>query len=185
MDVTIISQRYAQALFDLAQEMKILDRINKDMLLVKSVVIENPEFKRLLASPIIPPGKKSQIIKGIFEKHLDKLSFRFLQLVVKKEREIYLQFIAENFTSLYKKFKNIATVNLITAQPIDEKIRKDIIKLLVDTTHKEIELLEDVDEQLIGGFVLSLEDTKYDASLRKKISRLQKAFESNLYIKGY
>ncbi len=185
MDVTIISQRYAKALFDLALELKILDRVNKDMLLINSVAVENPQFKRLLASPIIPSGKKSQIIKGIFENHVDKLSFRFLQLVVKKEREVYLQFISENFINLYKKFNNIETVNLITAQPIDESIRQKIIDLLVEKSHKTIELLEDVDEDLIGGFVITHEDTKYDASLRKKINRLQKAFESNLYIKGY
>jgi F-type H+-transporting ATPase subunit delta len=185
MDVTIISKRYAQALFDLALEMKILDRVNEDMLLVRSVAVENPEFRRLLASPIIPPGKKSQIIKGIFEKHLEKLSFRFLQLVVKKEREAFLRNIAENFTSLYKKFNNILPVGLTTAQPIDEEIRREILFLLKDATHKKIELEEKVEEGLIGGFVLNLDDSQYDASLRKKISRLRKAFESNLYIKGF
>jgi len=185
MDVTIISQRYAKALFDLALEMKILDKVNEDMLLINTVTIENPQFKRLLASPIIPPGKKSQIIKGIFEKKIDKLSFRFLQLVIKKEREVYLRNIAEKFTSLYKKFNNIETVKLVTAQPIDEMVRQEIIDLLVEKSHKKIELLEDVDENLIGGFVITHEDKKYDASLRKKISRLRKAFESNLYVKGY
>ena len=185
MDVTIISKRYAQALFDLALEMKILDRVNKDMLLVRSVTVENPEFRRLLASPIIPPGKKSQIIKGIFEKHLEKLSFRFLQLVIKKEREAYLRNIAENFTSLYKKFNNILLVELTTAQPIDDEIRREILILLKDATHKKIELKEKVEEDLIGGFVLNLDDSQYDASLRKKISRLRKDFESNLYIKGF
>ncbi|OQX79494.1 MAG: ATP synthase F1 subunit delta [Bacteroidetes bacterium 4484_276] len=185
MDFTIISQRYAKALFELALEMKILDRVNQDMLLVQSVTVENPEFKRLLASPIIPPGKKSQIIKGIFEKHLERLSFRFLQLVVKKEREAYLQNIAESFISMYKKFNNILPVKLTTAQPIDDEIRREMLILLKDATHKKIELEEKVEENLIGGFVLNLDDSQYDASLRKKISRLQKAFESNLYVKGF
>ncbi len=185
MDFTIISHRYAKALFDLALEMNILDRVNQDMMLVQSVTVENPEFRRLLASPIIPPGKKSQIIKGVFEKHLEKLSFRFLQLVVKKEREAYLRNIAENFISIYKKFNNILPVKLTTAQPIDDEIRRDILALLKDATKKKIELKEKVEENLIGGFVLNFDDSQYDASLRKKISRLQKAFESNLYVKGF
>ena len=185
MDFTIISQRYAKALFELALEMKILDRVNQDMLLVKSVTVENPEFKRLLTSPIIPPGKKSQIIKGIFEKHLERLSLRFLQLVVKKEREAYLPNIVESFISMYKKFNNILPVKLTTAQPIDDEIRREMLTLLKDTTHKKIELEEKVEENLIGGFVLNLEDSQYDASLRKKIDRLRKTFESNLYVKGF
>jgi F-type H+-transporting ATPase subunit delta len=185
MDITIISQRYAKALFELAHEMKILDEVYEDMLLVRSVSVENPQFRRLLASPVIPPGKKSQIIRAIFEKHLEKLSFRFLQLIVKKEREIYLQNIAENFIALVKKFKNILPVKLTTAQPIDDEIRQKILTLLRDATHKKIELEEKVQEDLIGGFVLNMEDSQYDASLRKKINRLKKVFESNLYIRGF
>jgi F-type H+-transporting ATPase subunit delta len=185
MDVTIISQRYAKALFELAQEMKILDRVNQDMSLVQSVVAENPELKRLLASPVVPPRRKSQVLKAIFEKHLDKLSFRFLQLVVKKEREAYLQNIADNFISLFKEFRNILPVKITTAQAIDGEVRQEILDLLKDAEHKTIELDEAVNEKLIGGFVLNLEDRQYDASLQKKISRLKKTFESNLYIKGY
>jgi len=185
MDITIISRRYAKALFDLAREMNILEKTYKDMLLVQSVVAENPELKRLLMSPIIPPGKKSQVLRTLFQKHLDKLSFRFMQLVVKKEREAFLQNIADNFISLYKEFKNILPVKITTAQAIDAEVRQEILDLLMDAEHKTIELEESVNEELIGGFVLNMEDRQYDASLQKKISRLKKAFESNLYIKGY
>jgi F-type H+-transporting ATPase subunit delta len=185
MDITIISQRYAKALFDLAQEMNILEKIYKDMLLVQSVIAETSELKRLLASPIIPPGKKSQVLRAIFEKYLDKLSFRFLQLVVKKEREAHLQNIADNFISLYKDFKNILPVKITTAQAIDAEVRQEILDLLKDAEHKTIELEESVNEDLIGGFILNMDDRQYDASLQKKISRLKKDFESNLYIKGY
>ncbi len=185
MDVTIISQRYAKALFDLAIEFKELEKIKEDMLLVGSVTAENPEFRRLLASPVIPQGKKAAIIKGIFQQKVEKLTFRFLELVVRKEREVYLREIADNFIGLYKKHNNIITVNLITAQPVDEHIRKEILGILEETTHKNVELLENVDKSLIGGFVLTMEDKKYDSSIRHQINRLQRVFERNPYVKGF
>ena len=185
MDNSILSKRYAQALFDLALEMKILERAYNDILLVQDVIRENPEFRRLLASPVIPPGKKSQILRGIFEKHLDKLTFRFLQLVIKKERAFDLEDITGSFVALYKKHQNILITKLKTASPIDGETRKKILALLTEATHKNIELIEEIDEKLIGGFVLTLDDRQYDASLSKKISTLSKSFDKNLYIKGY
>lgn len=185
MDISIISQRYAQALFDLALEMKNLERVYNDILLVLDVTRENPEFRRLLTSPVIPPGKKSQILKGIFEKHLDRLTFRFLQLVTKKERAIHLEAVAGSFVSIYKKYNNILITRLKTATPVDTETRKKIIELVTKVTHKNIELIEEIDEKLIGGFVLTFDDQQYDASLSKKISRLSKSFDKNLYIKGY
>jgi F-type H+-transporting ATPase subunit delta len=185
MDISIISQRYAQALFDLAIEMKNLERVYSDILLVLDVTRENPEFRRLLTSPVIPPGKKSQILKGIFEKHLDRLTFRFLQLVTKKERAVHLENIAKSFVSIYKKYNNILITRLKTAVPVDAETRKKIIDLVTGVTHKNIELIEKIDEKLIGGFVLTLDDRQYDASLSKKISILSKSFDKNLYIKGY
>jgi len=172
-------------LFDLALEMKNLERVYNDILLVLDVTRENPEFRRLLTSPVIPPGKKSQILKGIFEKHLDRLTFRFLQLVTIKERALHLETIAGSFVSIYKKHKNILITRLKTAAPVDDQTRKIIISLVAEATHKNIELIEEIDEKLIGGFVLALDDSQYDASLRNKISRLSKSFDKNLYIKGY
>ena len=185
MDNSILSQRYAQALFDLALEMKNLERIYTDILLVLDVARENPEFRRLLASPVIPPGKKSQILKGIFERHLDRLSFRFLQLVITKERAFHLEDIAGSFVSIYKKYQNILITKLKTAAPIDVETRNKILELLTGATKKNIELIEVVDENLIGGFVITLDDRQYDASLSKKISVLSKSFDKNLYIKTY
>ena len=185
MDISIISQRYALALFNLALEMNKLDRVSSDMNLVLEVTRENPEFRRLLASPIIPERKKGSIIKGIFEKHLDPLSFKFLHLVTRKEREVFLENICEHFAQLYKKHKNIITIEITTAYTIDDEIRNKIIDLLEEIQHKEVELVEKIDENIIGGVVLKLDDRKYDASLKRQLLRLRKVFDKNLYIKGY
>jgi F-type H+-transporting ATPase subunit delta len=76
MDITIISKRYAKALFDLALELNKPDRIKRDIELVRTVTIENPEFRRLLQNPIVEAGKKNKILTGIFKQHLDELTLR-------------------------------------------------------------------------------------------------------------
>ena len=185
MRQTRISKRYAKALFDLAIEQKILNPAKNDMQLVISVCQENKDFRLLLKSPIINSKKKITIIKALFEKHLQKISLQFLIIITNKRREIYLESIAKEFINLFKKYKNITTTYLKTAVKIDDDIRNKILDLMKQQTGGEIELIEEIKEELIGGFVLDYGDNKYDASIIKQIEDLKKDFNINLYEKGF
>jgi F-type H+-transporting ATPase subunit delta len=184
MDVTIISQRYAKALFDLALEMKILEAVKKDIELLNEVAAQNPEFRRLIKSPIVSPGKKNKILLGIFKGKIQDLTFRFLQLVTRKERELYLMDIDNSFMKLYKNYHNILTVQVTTRSPLDKSSKKELLQVLTEGTHKTIDLVEKVDNSMLGGFVLKMEDRKYDASIRHQLEMLKKSFDKNLYVKG-
>lgn len=185
MDITIISKRYASAFFSLAQEQGLVEPAYHDMRLVSEVIGENKQLSNLLKSPIVPNPKKVKIIKSLFGQKLNKLSIRFLELVLKKDRAVLIRLIAESYIELYKDFNNIITINLVTASKIDDETRKKILGRLNSATQKTIDLVEEVNSELIGGFVLKLKDSKYDASLKRKIELLGKDFEKNPYVKEY
>jgi F-type H+-transporting ATPase subunit delta len=185
MDVTIIAKRYAQALFDLALEMNRLERINDDVKLMQEVIAENPQFRRLLKSPVIPDGKKSSILKSVFGRHVDELTIRFLLLITRKEREVFLREISDAFVAIYKKHHNIVTVKITTPVAFDEKTRKDLLEMLRRDLHHNIDLVEIIDPAMIGGFIITMDDKKYDASIRRQLDRLYKSFEENLYVRGF
>jgi F-type H+-transporting ATPase subunit delta len=185
MNVTIIAERYAKALFNLALEMKKLERVKADIDLVETVTLENPEFRRTLESPIIRGGKKIKIVSGIFENHLDELTLRFLNLVARKERTIFLGAICKSFIKLYNEYHNILIVKLISAVPIRKNLKEKLIGLFEARTHKTIHLIEEIDENMLGGFIISMEDQKFNASLKHKIIELSKVFHLNPYIREF
>ncbi|MBE0637512.1 MAG: ATP synthase F1 subunit delta [Bacteroidales bacterium] len=185
MDITIISKRYASAFFSLAQEQGLIEPAYQDMLLVSEVISENKHLGDLLKSPVIPTPKKVKIIKTLFGNKLQKLSIRFLELVLKKDRAILIRLIADSYIELYKDFNNIVTIKLVTASMIDEETRKELLEQLTSASNKTVDLVEEINPSLIGGFVLKLKDSKYDASLRRKIELLGKDFEKNPYVKEY
>lgn len=185
MRQTRISTRYAKALFDLAVEMQNLDNVTDDMKLVITVCKENKEFSLLLKSPVINSKKKTAIINALFQKHLQEISLHFLLIITNKRREAYIESIAEEFVNLFKDYKNIISANLKTAVKIDKTARNEILEVLKKQTGGEIELIEEVKKELIGGFVLDYEDNKYDASILKQIKDLKKEFNINLYEKGF
>lgn len=185
MKETKIANRYAKALFDLALEQNVLDQIKEDMLLVAKVCEQNSDFGRMLQSPIIYTAKKEAILKEIFEKHIQQMTFFFLLIITRKNREAFIHGIALQFVILYKDFKNITDVKLSTAVKINEEVKNRIVSLLKEQTQGAIELTEKVKEDLIGGFVLNYDNKEYNASIKKLIESLRRDFNQNLFIREF
>jgi F-type H+-transporting ATPase subunit delta len=132
----------------------------------------------LVKSPIVHTSKKQEIFKLLFEGKYDKLTFSFLDIILRKGREYYLPNIAEEFMVQYRDHKGITPVKLTTATKLGkEQLAAIESKLLEsDITAKTIELETNVDEDIIGGFVLNIGDKLYDASVSYKLEQFRKSF---------
>ncbi|MEI6821824.1 MAG: ATP synthase F1 subunit delta [Bacteroidota bacterium] len=183
MEDSRIHIRYAKALFEIAEEQNFVDRAYEDTLLIKDVCKSNKDFEMLLASPIIHTGKKVAIIKEVFTNSLHPVSLSFLLLIIKKRREANIRLIAESFIHIYKEYKGIKTAYLKTAIELDETTRKEFVALLAGQTNKTIELREIVKPELLGGFVITIDDKESDNSISDKIQRLKKEYDVNIYEK--
>jgi F-type H+-transporting ATPase subunit delta len=173
MNESQISVRYAKALFQSAAEQKLLDDIYRDMV-VLSNTCKLEDFQYMLAVPTLQPSQKIKLIGEIFEKYVSKISLSMMNLVIKNKREAYLPGIARYFEELYRKEKGIRTASLITAQPVDESVINSIRNLIKKTYDSEVDLSSSVDGNVIGGFILTIEDMRYDASVAGNLKKLQK-----------
>ncbi|MEI6696205.1 MAG: ATP synthase F1 subunit delta [Bacteroidota bacterium] len=180
-----INGRYAKALFDLTIEQEILETAFQDMKLVKQVCQSSKEFESMLSSPIIKTEKKQAVVKEIMGSHLHQVSLSFLLLILKKRREANLRSIAIEFIEMYKEFKGIKTAQLKTAVELDNDTKAEFTALLTKQTQKSIELLEEINPNIIGGFVVTIDDKQADSSISTKIQRLRKEFDKNIYAKGF
>ncbi|MDP4280696.1 MAG: ATP synthase F1 subunit delta [Bacteroidota bacterium] len=181
-----IAAPYAKALFDLAMEQPDPEKILADIHLVNNVCAENRTFRLMLKSPIINSGKKLKVIDAIFASKVEKLTLSFLHILIRKNREMFLQDIVAGFINLYKKYKGILTTKLKTATPVTPDIRKAVIALMEKQTGKKIDLVEEIRDELIGGFILEWEDKQYDSSILNDIKKLRLGIARiNLYLKGF
>jgi len=186
MNVSRIAIPYAKALFDLAIEKNVLEETMKDLQIVATLIEGNKEFRMMLKSPVIKEGKKKIIFARIFEKVISKLTFTFFMIIIRKKRESFIGDISFAFIELYNDHKGILTTKLKTAFPVSEEIRSVVRNLMKDQAKGEIELVEEVNEKLIGGFVLQWKDKQYNASILKQLNRLERGVARvNLYKKGF
>ena len=183
MGTLLIAQRYAKALFDLSVEMNVVEDVKSDMELILSVCSSNKDFMLMLKSPVIRHEKKISVIEKVFTNEISELSLRYLRIITRKKREKFISNIALEFISIYKKFKNIFVLHLESAEALSDDIRKKVVALLEDKTKGTIELHEEVKKELIGGFVFSYDNNKYDASIAYQLKKMKKSVaEFNFYI---
>lgn len=175
-----IATRYAKSILDLGIEQNTLDDIYKDMVVLKDA-LTNRDFKLFVKSPIIKGSKKQSTFKAIFGDTLSNTTNLFFNLLAKKGRESELPEIATSFLQQYKKYKKVSEIKLTTANPLSESALNSIKAALLqsDATDQEVEITTAVNPELIGGFVIEMEDKLYDASIAHKLRGIKKEFLEN------
>jgi len=172
-----VAVRYAKALFLSAKEQKVLDPVRADMEILLEATTGIPALKQLLESPLLDSGKKTEALLEIFKSGMNKLSLDFIQLVTAKKREEFLPGMARFFISLYKEEKGIQVATIFSAVDLDSETCEQIREMVKKAFKAEIELQQEVKEELIGGFVLRVENKQLDASVKGKLAGIKKELQ--------
>ncbi len=168
-----VSRRYARALFELARDRKSLDRVELDMFYILEIYQQSPQFSQMLDSPVISETGKHQVLTELFQGNIHPDTFSFLSLLLKKHREGLLRDIIHHFLLLMDESRGIMRGHLQSAYPLNEQQRDALKKKLDRITGKNVVLEMQVDAFLLGGFVVRLDDTVIDHSLRNQLGKLR------------
>ena len=180
--MSAVAGRYAKSLIELAQEQNALDAVHDDMLAFSKVCEENREFKTVLSNPIVSHSKKLDILNAVFGKKINKLTTAIFNIITRKNRESILYDISKEFHNQYNRLKGIGRAKVVTSVELDKKQLASFEQLVEKAIDKKVELDSQVDEDLIGGFVLTVEDKQVDASVRSQLNKLNNIFKDNPYI---
>ena len=163
MNESQISVRYAKALFQIAEEKKILDKVNQDMQLL-SMACGLEEFQFLLALPSLQASQKRTIIEAVLKDRISESSMSMIALVIRNKRESYLP----------AKARGISSVSFITATEVGNEVIEQVKKMVADAYKSEVVLASTVNANLIGGFILTVEGQRYDASVSGSLRKMEK-----------
>ncbi|MDP2337242.1 MAG: ATP synthase F1 subunit delta [Bacteroidota bacterium] len=173
MDQSKINVRYAKAFFTLAKEKGLTTELRKDAGLIAAVCTTSGDFLLLLESPVVKISKKVNAIQSIFEGKVNDFSLNFLVLITENKREINIPGIFRNLEDLYRREEGIKTAVLTSAQPLDEALVLHIRQILEKEFDAKVELSQKVNDELLGGFVLRVDDNQYDASISTQLKNIR------------
>ena len=176
MDQSKIAVRYAKAFFSLAKEKKMLPKLKPDVDLIEQLIKESADFILMLESPVIRTAKKLELLEIIFEGKINGLTLKFLKLITENKREVHLPGICRNFLERYRRDQGVKAVSITSAIPLEKDLIAQIQSKLENGLKNRVELSEHVKENLIGGFVLRIEDRQVDASLSAQLRKVREIF---------
>lgn len=169
---------YAEALFELSLENDCLESVYEEFLSVTQIFKENPDFVKFLNLPTVEWDEKEKILSKVFGDKLSEVMFNFLNVTAQKGRVKGLSLIFSEFKALYNDRMNILEVTATTAIPLTDSLREKLTDKLSAVSGKKIVLKERVDSKIIGGIVLSYNNTEIHASVRDKLEKLKAQINS-------
>lgn len=168
-----VAKRYAKALFALAKEEKLLEKINGDIANFSVLNRQNEDFSALLSNPLINDKDKRSVLQDIFQGKVQGLTMNFLDLLAEKKRISILPQVAEEFREMMLAFANKVEGELISAQKLSHEQASKIKTKVEALTGKAVLLTEKIDKNVLGGFVVKVEDWVLDNSIRYQLVKLR------------
>jgi len=139
-----------------------------------SEVCKTPEARELIHNPVIRPSKKTAIFHVLLEGHVEKITLSLIDLVIQNGRESFLPSIARVFIHENMKYHGITETYLTTAVGIEDKVKNEIADLVSQVFGTKVDMRESIDPQILGGFILRVDDNYIDASVRNKLRKISK-----------
>ena len=171
------SKRYSKAFFNFCTKKSIIDSVINNIIELRKICENNNKFLKIISNPII----KQSLIYNIFKKILvgfDNETLNFINFLVQKKRINLLYEISSYFIFLYDQKKGDKQVEIITAKKIDFQLQKIIVQKVIDKKIK-FNISNKIDLNIIGGFILKIDDINYDASLKRKFTDLKSSIIEN------
>ena len=103
-------------------------------------------------------------------------------LLQENKRISMLNAIAKQYTIIFDYYKNIQVAKVTTAVPITAAIEKQVLAKIEALTGEKASLENEVNPNILGGFILRVGDVQYDASISNHLSELKKEFDNSHYI---
>jgi F-type H+-transporting ATPase subunit delta len=162
---------YAQSLLELDADKKlILDELIK----VEEVFTSSPELINILKNPTISISIRTEILENIFKDKINDKLYKFLEILVEKNRINRLKEITESYKLKFNTQNNIKDIEIISAIELDEKHKEKIIKTLEKKFNKVIMPKWNINPEIIGGLIYKIGDSVIDTSIRHKLEKFIK-----------
>lgn len=169
----LVSTTYSTALFEVCVEENKVDEFLDEINFVKEIVLKNDKFFELLKTPKLNVHEKKQIIDNVFSDKFCKEVINFLKILIDKRRMQYIVDIAIEFEKKVYDYKGIVKAKAYTAIPLtDEQIKQLEIKLNTKTG-KKVEVENLIDESLLGGVMVKMNDVVIDGTIKGKLVNLE------------
>ena len=173
-----IAQRYATALFELAEQADALETVANDMRALKTMLADSHVFLRMVRSPLLSRADQEKGVTAVAASAgFHDLSIKFLGLVAKNRRLFFVKGMADAYLNKLSARKGEVTAEITSAVALNDAQVNALVAALKQAVGAKVSLDMTVDPSLLGGLVVKVGSRMVDSSLRTKLQHLQLAMK--------
>jgi len=166
-----VADRYAEALYEVAKkENKLLEYVKQAKLVLNSYDVSWKAFFN--AAKVTKTEKKEVLTKG-YEKSVDRYFLNFMYILVDKKRINLIEEIMQKFIGECNEELNIKLAYVYSPRKILDQQTELIKKGLEEKYKSQIEIIERIDETLISGIKVVVDNQVIDSSMKARINNLK------------
>lgn len=172
MDNMTLAQRYAEAIFEIAQKKgKVFDVLEMLTVLLERQKRDN-DLKKFMELPVINKEDKKELINKIYH-DIDEDSLEILDYLIDKDRMYLINQILNEYTKIYHEAHNKLIVTAIFPKELNSDQKEKLENKLIKKTGKNVIVYYQVDPSLIGGGIVRINDNVIDGSIRSQLDKLK------------
>lgn len=168
------ARKYAEALYDIANNQGIAENVSADLNLIAETFEESKALRDFTENPVISQSDKKDAIRQLFENRVSQATMNFLYLLADNSRFDAVFSIKEEFEELKNKNTGVLTAKATTAVVMKDELKEKLKSKLEQKFSKEIKLEYEVTPEIIGGLIVDVDGKTIDSSVLTKIKNIKK-----------
>lgn len=174
------AKRYAKAVLLLATDANLAPVVFDDMQTILATISGSNELNEMLQSPVYKDEDKKEALNKIFVNQSDTTKSLIATLITNKRASL-LNDVAASYIDLYKESQGIKVAQVTTAVPLSSELETKVLAKVKELTGSDNVTLEsNIDESIIGGFILRIGDLQYNASISNSLAKIKREFSKSI-----
>jgi len=176
--VSGLAERYAKALFELADERKALDEVANDLRALRTLLDESADLRRLVRSPVLSRVAQGKAVAALAERAgFSGITRNFLGVAARNRRLFLAPGVIAAYLQELATRRGEVTAEVTAARPLSPAQAEAVSEQLRKAVGRKVSVDLRIDPSLIGGLVVKVGSRMVDASLKSKLTRLQLAMK--------
>ncbi len=171
---SLVARRYAKALIEAAQDAKALDAVEKDSLELLAMLADSADLRTLVTSPLYKGEAQDAAMQEIAKQSkFHKITTNFFGVLAHNGRLDALEDILGAVQARLADMQGKVSASVEVAQDLTKTQITALEKSLSNSIGKKVAVDVSVNQDLLGGMVVTVGSKMFDSSVKRKLEMLK------------
>lgn len=168
-----VGEVYARALLGVGQASgrasELIDELNS----FDDCLRQLPKFAQALEAPQVSEADKEKMLRNALDGKVSPDFLNFLLVLIRRGRFNTVSAIRQSAAKLFDEVTGQVRATVTSASPIGAEAQGKLADRLGKLLGKQVRIDTQIDESIIGGVVVRVGDTVYDASVANQLNQIR------------